>query len=88
MNVRVSTKTNVDEGIGSSKKTLPFGSTTRVRVDALGRQLLLYLNESLDSNVTVSSERIFGDALLYVSDPWNPAMSGTISPISMTTLTS
>ena len=82
------TNKSVNEGISSSFSALPINCLTKVRVEAVGRDVHLYLNNTLDSAVQLSSERVFGDAILYVSDPWHPAAVGSISSINMVPITS
>ena len=83
MHVRVATNASSNDGISSSYAALPLNCVTNVRVEALGRQLHLYLNNTLDSAIFLSGDRVYGDAILYVSDPWHPAAIGTISPIEL-----
>lgn len=56
-----------------SENSLPPYSKTAVRLDAIGRELYLYLNGTLDLKIIVPSDRIFGNASLYVSD--SPSIS-------------
>ncbi len=62
--MRVATTSNSDEGIGGSTSSLPIHATTTVRVEAFGRDVLLYLNNTFDSKVTVSVDRISRAATL------------------------
>ena len=90
MHVIVSTTSNGNEGIGGSIGSLPLNATTNVRVEAFGRALLLFFNNTFDSMVTVSADRISGAATLYISDPWHysaPASIGSIQMKSITALT-
>ena len=81
--VRVATTSNSDEGIGGSTSSLPINATTTVRVEAFGRDVLLYLNNTFDLKVTVSADRISGAATLYISDPWYTPASASIGSIQM-----
>ena len=88
MHVRVATTAGVDDGIWGSIKSLPLHTTTNVRVEAFGRDIFLYFNNSLDTMATVSADRIFGAASRYDSDPWWPSAQASISSIQMKTLSS
>ena len=83
LTVRVATQTITDEGIVSSNASLPLNAITKVRVEASGRDVFLYLNNTLDTMITVSADRIFGVASLYVSNPWQPPALATIASIQM-----
>ena len=87
MTVQVATLAISNEGIVSSNVSLPLNAITRVRVEAFGRDVFLYLNDSLDSMVTVSADRIFGIASLYASNPWSNTALAYISSIQMNPLT-
>ena len=69
MHVRVATTANVDEGIWGSIASLPLNATTNVRVEAFGHDVFHYLNNSLDSMVTLSANRISGEATHYYPNP-------------------
>jgi hypothetical protein len=88
--VRVSTKANIQwgEGISASIASLPLNATTNVRVEAFGRTLLLFFNNTFDSMVTVSADRIFGAATLYISNPWYAPALASISSIQMKSISS
>jgi len=86
LHVRVATTADVDDGIWGSIKSLPLNTTTNIRVEAFGLDVFLYLNNSLDSMVTVLAERISGAAFLYDSDPWWPSAQASISSIQMKSL--
>jgi hypothetical protein len=85
--VRVATKSNVNEGIDASTGSLPLNATTNVRVEAFGRALLLFFNNTFDSMVTVSADRFSGAATLYISDPWHPPASASIGSYQMKSIT-
>ena len=57
-------------------------------MEAFGRDIFLYLNNSLDTMATVSADRISGPASHYGSDPWWPSAQASISSIQMGTLSS
>ena len=85
--MRVATATNRDDGIGSSIASLPLNAITNVRVEAFGRDVVLYLNNTLDAKVTVSADRIFGEATLYVSNPWYTPASASFGSYQMKSIT-
>ena len=85
MYVRVSTaigSVQSDEGL-SSFALLPLLQTTNVRVEAVGSDFLLFLNNTLDSQVTIKGKRQSGDATIYVSNPWNTPALANIGSIQM-----
>jgi len=86
LTVDTATIVNKKAGIDISKASLPLNATTNVRVEAFGSYVLLYLNNSLDKMVTVSGDRIFGRATLYVSHPWYPPALATVGSIKMESL--
>ena len=86
MHVRVATKSSGHEGIDASTGSLPLNATTNVRVEAFGRTLLLFFNNTFDSMVTVSADRISGAATLYISDPWHPPASASIGSYQMNSI--
>ena len=85
--MRVATKSNVNEGIDASTGSLPLNATTNVRVEAFGRALLLFFNNTFDSMVTVSADRFSGAATLYISDPWHIPASASIGSYQMKSIT-
>ena len=87
MHVRVATILNGNEGIGGSIGSLPLNATTNVRVEAFGRALLLFFNNTFDSMVTVSADRISGAATLYISDPWYTPASASFGSYQMKSIT-
>ena len=88
MHVRVATILNGNEGIGGSIGSLPLNATTNVRVEAFGRALLLFFNNTFDSMVSVSADRISGAATLYISNPWSKTALASISSIQMKSISS
>ncbi len=84
--MRVATHGNVGEGIDASANPLPLNATTKVRVEGNGRQVSLYLNDTLDSTVTVSADRRPGYGTLYISNPWHEPAIAFISTIRMKSL--
>ena len=82
----IATIANEKAGIEVSNVSLPLNTTTKVRVEAFGRYVLLYLNYSLDTMVTLSADKIFGEATLYVSHPLHPPALATIGFINMVSL--
>lgn len=86
MYVRVSTAigtVNSEEGL-SSFALLPLGQSTNVRVEAVGSELLLFLNNKLDTQVKIVGNRLSGNATLYVSNPWSTSALASIGSIQMT----
>lgn len=65
---------------------MPLHHVTKVTIEAVGRFIHLYLNQTRDSIIELSSGRIYGDAYLYVSDPWSIPAIATISPVKMEAL--
>jgi len=57
-------------------------------VDAFGRDLFLFLNNTFDSMATVSADRISGEATLYISDPWYASAVADIGSIKMESFSS
>jgi len=55
-----------------STKELPLHIMTSVRLEAVGREIRLFLNNSLDSTKTLYTDRITGSAYLYTSAQWDP----------------
>ena len=83
MHVRVSTTADWNEGIAASVNSLPIRCETRVRVEAVGRILKLYLNDTLDSTVILRGDRLYGLSKLYVSNPWDISANARIKFVSM-----
>jgi hypothetical protein len=83
LHVRVATTAGSNSGIFSSVKALPLHTTTNVRVEAFGRDVFLFLNNTFDSMTTVSANRISGEASLYISDPWYAPAVADIGSIKM-----
>jgi hypothetical protein len=76
----------MDEGF-ISNASLPLNKLTKVRLEAVGNDIFLFLNNKLDSTITVTGKRQFGDATLYVSAPWyNPALA-TVENVKMENIT-
>jgi hypothetical protein len=65
-------------------QTLPLNAKTNVRVEAVGKDLALFLNNTFEGYARVSADKISGDATVYVSDPWYPSASATLGNIKMT----
>ena len=60
---------------------------TKVRLEAVGSEMRLFLNEVLDNKIIlVSRTRYSGSATLYVSDPWHYPAAASVSSIVMTAL--
>ena len=61
-----------------------MNAKTNVRIEAVGKELTLFLNNSFEGYVRVSADRVSGDATVYVSDPWHPSASANLGNIKMT----
>ena len=86
LHIRVATLKKANAGIFASIGSLPLHATTNVRVEALGREVFLFLNNSFDSMASLSADRIFGAATLFVSNPWQPPALATVGSIQMKSL--
>ena len=73
------------EGIFGSS-SLPLNSRTSVRVEAVGKYLMMFLNNTLDRMVAVNGTRLYGNATAMLSNPWFPAAPASISHIRMSSL--
>ena len=81
--IRVATTANSNDGLESSAN-LPVNATTNVRLEAVGRELMLFFNNSFDAYTALSADRISGNATVYVSDPWHLPASANLAGIKMT----
>ena len=79
----MATTTYVNEGL-ESITNLPLQAKTNVRIEAVGKDIALFLNNTFEGNARVSADRISGDATVYVSDPWHPSASVNLGNIKMT----
>jgi len=86
--VRVATSNDANEGITSSVRSLPLKAKTSVRVEAVGKEVRLFLNNTLDSRVSVSADRLYGKATAYVSDPWVTPAKASIASINLSSINS
>ena len=77
----------MNDGLNSTT-ALPLNAKTNVRFEAVGRELMVFLNNSFEGYATVSADRISGNATVYVSDPWNPSASANLAGIKMTEIKS
>ena len=73
-----------------SSKELPLNAQTNVRVEAFGRDIYLFLNDSFDSMISATKERYYGN-VTFINI--NPLVNDFIipinsSPFSMTPITS
>ena len=85
LRIQFSTSATSNQGINSTN-ALPVNQQTSIRIEAVGREVRLFCNNALNSTVVLSADRIFGDATLYVANPWDTPATGTISPIAMTSI--
>lgn len=77
--------TNIYEDILSSS-SLSLNYITRVRLEAVGRYRMLYVNDSLAAIRASNISHIFGNATVFLSSPWSPPASASISLIQMSSL--
>ena len=73
-----------------SSKELPLNAQTNVRLEAFGRDIYLFLNNSFDSMISATKERHYGNDILYTINPLADDFIIPInsSPFSMTPITS
>ena len=67
-------------------KVLPLKSQTNIRIEAVGREVRIYFNNTNPTNKTLGGDRKFGNATLYVSDPWSFPAIASISPINLVSI--
>ena len=69
---------------------LPINRTTSVRIEAVGRYVMIFLNDTLSSikGINENSNRISGKATGMLSDPWSSAAPVSVSQIRMSSLNS
>ena len=82
MSLRVGSDFNGD-GLDSITP-LPLHQTTHVRFEALGSDIVLFLNYTADNAETLYGVRHSGKAALFVSSPWYPSALAIIGSIQMT----
>lgn len=71
-----------------SNLQLPKGKVSHVRVEAIEREVRLYLNNALASKPEhLPTDRAFGASTLYVASPWEPVANATISRINLVPIT-
>ena len=56
---------------------------TNVRIEAVGRDVYIFYNNSLVTVMMFKGERISGTAYVMLSDPWHSPANAVISSISM-----
>lgn len=71
-----------------SNLQLPKGEVSHVRVEAIGREVRLYVNNTLASNpAQLPTDRAFGASTLYVASPWEPVANAKIGQIDLVPIT-
>lgn len=79
MHARVSTTSNWNEGINASVAPIALNAWTHVTYVKSGSSLRLYLNGTLDSQVTLAGTSIANTGPLYLGkDPWYPGFGGQL----------
>lgn len=68
------------------EKQLPLNAATRVTVRAQGRAVQIFFNGTSALSATAPSDRPFGKALFYASDPWYAPMMGTVQNYTLKSL--
>ena len=59
---------------------LPTNGFHPVRLEAIGREMRLFVYDILDSVATLPFDRIYGNSKLYISHPWfSPANASVVS---------
>ena len=87
LRIFVATTLYPSQGISYSS-ALPLNSRTRVRIEAVGQYMMLFLNNTFDRMVAVNGTQYFGNANVLLSDPWAPSAKALISSIRMSSLIS
>jgi hypothetical protein len=80
--IRVATTSNPSE-LFDSTLALPLNAQTNVRLEAVGKDLMIFLNDSFEGFAKLSANRISGNATVYVSSPWNSPAIAKVSGIKM-----
>jgi hypothetical protein len=65
--------------LGIDSNNLPMDAKTRVEIEALGNQVMLYFNGTFAGSVVTPSPRLSGEAYLFASDLWYPPANAVIS---------
>jgi hypothetical protein len=79
--VRIGDKLQSDWGFDTP--TLPLNVFTKITISAISSDVKFYMNDSLVSSLRQPSERPFGKAFFFASNPWiNPA-NGTLKEFSL-----
>ena len=83
MHVRVGTNINHNDGL-DSVASLSLNRTTNVRVEAVGSNVTLYLNNTFDSSAILNGVRFSGQANCIVSSTSDTPALASIGSIKMT----
>ena len=67
---------------------LPINCESHVRIEAVGRYVMIFFNNTLSSMKGIDKEidRIYGHATAMISDPWYYAAKASVSSIRMSSL--
>lgn len=63
---------------GLTSKPLPIGQTTQVTINAIGSVVQVLFNKTAVGLQVLKCDRVYGKAVIYVSDPWYPAADATV----------
>lgn len=85
LSFRFSTISGTTDGF-DSVKSLPIGSETKVTISVFGSLFQLYLNGTSAQNITLSSQRRFGNAYLYISNQWQASAIAILNNFLLTPL--
>jgi len=66
-----------------STKPLPLNVKTRVVIEAIGNQVVVFFNDVYEAYAGFPSERTTGTAHLFVSDPWHPPAKAILGNVRM-----
>jgi hypothetical protein len=86
MHIRFNTQKDWNEGL-EIYNPLPLNATTTVRIEAIGKTVTVYFNDTLQRSVILQGSRISGYADRYVNDPWTPSANAVVNNIDMKPIT-
>lgn len=72
-----------DSNWGVRSRPLPLNVYTRVSIQTAGKLVAIYYNDSLVSKTWAPSERPFGRASFFLSDPWYSPAPATVKDLSV-----
>ena len=67
---------------------MPLNSKTQVRIEAVGKEVAIFFNNSIVHLSAQQGVRISGNATVMMSSPWYPAAIANISSITLTSISS